>query len=84
MAIILKTRTVPSGRNDIGIAWILAAIAIIREQDALLVNTRSHHPFDEWDDESVSSGSGELDDEIEVIDAGDWCVTRSTSWKYLG
>ena len=88
MAIPLKKRTVSSDSHPVGIAWILAAIAVIREQDALLANARSHHPFDEWDNESVSSGElGPASNESEMageVDAGDRCVTRSKSWKYLG
>ena len=82
MAIVPQTRTLSPERNVVGVAWILAAIAIIREQDVLLVNAHKNHPFDEWDNESVSGGGGELapaSDEGETtgeVDAGDRCVTR--------
>ena len=91
MAIIPQTHTLSPERNVVGVAWVLAAIAIIREQDILLANAHKNHPFHEWDNESVSSSGGELalaSDEGEMtggaIDADDRCVTFSKSWKYLG
>ena len=91
MAIVPQTRTLSPERDVVGVAWILAAIAIIREQDVLLANAHKNHPFDEWDNESVPSGGGELasaGDESGMtggaISAGDRCVTCPKSWRYLG
>ena len=91
MAIVPQTHTLSPERNVVGVAWILAAIAIIREQDLMLANAHEIHPFDEWDNESVSSGGGELalaSDEGEMtggaINVDGRCVTCSKSRKYLG